>query len=108
MTDEKLIACIMDWLAGELSPEDRKEFADCLDARPDMDRHARELKTLWDKIEQVLPGSMDATPVLERVYRQITKHDQDTLTDEDLDQAAGGTFRPHLPQSCTKDPDSEG
>lgn len=106
MTNEKLIAYILDWLAGELSAEEEQELATLLKAQPEMERHARELKALWDELEHALPVATDTTPVLERVYHRITLgHNQDTLSDEDLDQAAGGTFRPHAPHPFTHDPD---
>ncbi|MFP4429509.1 MAG: hypothetical protein ACLFPB_09345 [Desulfovermiculus sp.] len=66
-----------------------------------MDRQARELQRVWDKLEEAEPEPAQQDLVLQRVYQRIAaEHDQ--LSDEDLDQAAGGVGH-HVPPWLKKD-----
>mgnify|MGYP000285276642 CR=1 FL=1 len=107
MTYEELIERIMNWLAGELSREEEEELRKVVSTRPEMERHAQELKRIWDAMDQALPAAEDTTPVLERVYRRIVQ-DQDPgiLSDEDLDQAAGGK-QPQAPRETPSESDQK-
>ena len=104
MRNEELIERIMDWLAGELSQKEDEELHKLVSTRPEMERHARKLKGIWDAMDQVVPAAESKASVLERVYRRIIE-DQDPgiLSDEDLDQAAGGNQTPHASRGTSSE-----
>ena len=105
MTNEELIERIMDWLAGELTPREEQELQEILGADLEMDRQALELKRVWDKLEEDASEPAQQKTVLQRVYQRITEgQDQDQLSDDDLDQAAGGIGH-HVPPWLKKDSD---
>ena len=91
MSSDEMIERIMDWLSGELTPREEQELQDILGADLEMDRQARELKRVWDMLEEALLEPAQQKSVLQHVYQLITEGlDQGQLSDDDLDQAAGG------------------
>ena len=91
MTNEELIERIVDWLAGELTPQEEQELQEILGADLEMHRHTLDLLNIWGKLDRADPEEPDDSAVLKRVYQRVLQaQGQDQLSDEDLDKAAGG------------------
>ncbi|MFP4427909.1 MAG: anti-sigma factor family protein [Desulfovermiculus sp.] len=105
MKNEELIEQIMNWFAGELTAAEVDDLMAALARHPDLQAHAHELKCIWDAMEQAMPPVQDETRILQRVYRRtVLGQDTSTLSDEDLDKAAGGIW-PFDPQGGNPDSD---
>jgi len=93
MTNEVLIERIMDWLAGELTPQEEQELKGTLYANPEMHRHALELEDICGKLGRRDPEEFDDSSVLKRVYQRVLQaQGLGQLSDDDLDKAAGGVL----------------
>jgi hypothetical protein len=93
---EQALQLVTDRLCGELDGNGAAALQAYLEAHPEFAGDVKELEAAWRKLE-LLAGE-GKWPAMGPELRRALGEDDDELSDEDLDLAAGGLGRPALPE----------
>jgi anti-sigma factor RsiW len=91
MERDEILRRVTDALCGELDPAGMSELQAALAADPALAAEAGRLEGVWRRLALIPEGEKPERAVLSRVFESIVNREPLELSDEELDQAAGGT-----------------
>ena len=90
MDRDEILHLVTDALCGELDGEGEAQMQAALAADLALAAEARRLERIWQRLGKVLDEEQQEQAVLTRVFHRIVERHHAELSDEELEQAAGG------------------
>jgi hypothetical protein len=95
MDRDEILQRVTDALCGELDREEMAELQAALATDPVLAAEAGKLEHTWLQLGEIIDEERQDQAALDRVFHRIVNRDQTELSDEDLDEAAGGASTPN-------------
>ncbi|MFW5993160.1 MAG: anti-sigma factor family protein [Desulfohalobiaceae bacterium] len=104
MNKERVFELMSDYLAHEITRAEQKELQELLDSDPELAQEAQKLQDLWELMDEAVTADESQAKALQQVWQNITSQSQeDELSEEDLEKAAGGIYTQKDDQDPYKD-----
>ncbi|MFO8031572.1 MAG: hypothetical protein R6U22_03420 [Desulfohalobiaceae bacterium] len=103
MNKERIFELMADYLAQEITQAEQEELQELISSDPELAQQAQQLQGLWELMDKAFPADKGNSKVLQRVLQSIISENQDDeLSEEDLDKAAGGIYKQRYDQDPYK------